>query len=264
VKISFVDPRGDEWGNHLRANIAHSSSLGIPYVGLPLGRHPQRLAVVGGGPSTLEIKDELRAWDGQVWAINGAWGWCRDNGIDAAFFSVDPNPIVADLCRGAKRAFLGSVCDPSAFAALAGTCMIVKTFPDNRPHTILAGSTTATMAPEVGVRCGFTDITFFGCESSYPRDQTRTLHDDGTVTLQTHAYMRERVTSIMIVRAAGEDFVTEPEYLIQAETLADAFKAAPHILKDRSGGLLSAMIKDPDYDLLAVSPEIAADICPKT
>lgn len=259
MKIEFREPPNEEKRRRLLENVAHSKSLGLPYVGLPLCRIPWPLAVVGGGTSVRKHLETLKNWPGDIWAINGAWRWCRDNDIDAAFFSVDPAPGVADLARGAKRAFLGSPCHPDTFAALADTCMIIRTPPD--PAGIYAGPTTATYGPEIGARCGFQHITFFGCESSYEHDPGATRGANG-VTLQTHTYMRESVTSLILVKVEGEDFLTEPEYLLQALWLSNVLRAFPQLYAEESGGLLRALIqaKEWDYDIIGVSQEIAEDL----
>jgi hypothetical protein len=45
-------------------------------------------------------------------------------------------------------------------------------------------------------------------------------------------------------------------YLAQAELLAELIRSAPGVFCDRSGGLLSALVADPEYDIVAASKDI--------
>jgi hypothetical protein len=79
-----------------------------------------RLAIVGGGNSIKEHVDELRSWDGDVWAVNGTINWCMDNGIKAAFYTIDAQPLenwVYPLHR-IKRAVLAADCNPDVISKL--------------------------------------------------------------------------------------------------------------------------------------------------
>jgi hypothetical protein len=218
-------------------NEAYAGSLGFPWFGRA-GR--PRLAIVGGGPSIARKIDALRRWDGDIWAINGAHNWLRDKDINSTFFSIDPKPIVAKCCAGAKRAVLATCCDPSVFDALKGADITaVKIGPGGLEN----GPTSATTAPVIATEMGYRQLTFFGCESSYG-DITHAYHGDV-------AY-----GSLLQVACNGESFLTNPAFFMQAEMLAALIREAPSVFKDESGGLLSAMVADPDYDITAASQSI--------
>ena len=68
----------------LAAHMAHTATLGLSSIG-QAGAVRDRVAVVGGDPSLYRHLNELRAFDGEVWAINGAWHVLQQAGIDATF-----------------------------------------------------------------------------------------------------------------------------------------------------------------------------------
>ena len=103
------------------------------------------------------------------------------------------------------------------------------------------GPTTATAIPILAVKRGHKNITFFGCESSYGET--------------THAY-QDLNAELMQVRCNGQDFLTDPTMMMQAEILGRQIRAAPNVLHENSGGLLRAVIADPEIDVLAAHQSI--------
>lgn len=194
----------------------------------------QRLAVVGGGPSVSDRIDELSAWEDEIWAINGAFGWCLKHGIDPAFFSIDPLPQTAAHGRGATRAVLATWCHPNTFDALKEAQISAV-----RPKS--HGATSATAAPAMAIEAGYQDVVFYGCESSFGE--------------QTHAYGNRGIGNLMKVSCNGEEFLTTPDMMMQAEFLGELIRQAP-CFSERSGGLLSAFIASPEIDVIAATPLI--------
>lgn len=210
----------------LARNVAHAKSLGLPVLGQA---RASRLAVVGGGPSVAEHYEELRNWPGEIWAINGTYRYLTGKGVSCRFFSTDPLPGIADLCKGAD-AILATRCDPDAFSAAAS----VETVDiEDMPR----GPTTASCAPLIAAQCGFQQVSIFGCEGSFGES--------------THAYGTPRDVRLLKVVCNGRTFLTSPQMMQQVEYLADIMREAPAFLVDRSGGLLSACIADPDIDVIA-------------
>lgn len=200
--------------------------------GYPAPSGSGRLAVVGGGPSVARHIEQLRLWPGDIWAINGAAQWCERNGISSFMFSVDPSVHLAAECRGVKRAILATHCDPSAYEALKGAT-VYQVSPD------VPGPTSAVGATVSAIEAGYSGITFFGCESSY--------------TGTTHAYNCEDVPDLIRVECGGSDYLTKPEYLMQAKQLAQVIRELPTFYSERSGGLLAALIADPRHEVVGVS-----------
>lgn len=192
------------------------------------------LAVVGGGASIKSNIDVLRNWDGDIWAINGAYWWCRDNGIDAYLYSVDPDPILKNYTKNADKVVLSQQCDPSAFIGRETFCI----------KGDLPGPTSATAASLGAINCGYTMVTWFGCESCYYET--------------SHAYEDRSPDDLLKIKCNGEEFLTKLDLILQAEHLSRYILAAPHIFKEESGGLLRSMMGGTDFDAIAGSKYIHA------
>jgi hypothetical protein len=217
----------------LRQNAAVNAARGLPKLGArPLA---PRLAVVGGGASAARNIGYLRAWNGEVWAINSAYAWCVAHGIKARFYAVDGRPVIASLAKGATQAVVSLRCAPETFAALEGAD--VETIDADMTH----GPSAATTAALVGIACGHRHISFFGCESS--------LSDAPNGPAASPQDYSEK----LLIAAHGGQYLTNPGLLMQAEHLAEIIRAAPHVYETRSGGLLAALVLDPDYDVVAAT-----------
>lgn len=232
LSVTYTGAASDE---KLEANRRHAKSLGLKG---PEKMDRPPLAVVGGGPSVHERLDELRAWPGDIWVSCGAFPWARENGLEGVFFSADPQPLVADLARGATRAVVSSCSDPSVFAALEGADVTVFDLYETEEESN-HGVSTATAAPVLSAVMGYPSVSFFGCDSSY----------EG----QTHIYGGAAPESAITVACGGVLYDTTLQLLAQAECLAEVMRAAPGRFICRSGGLLAAMIETPDYDVVAVT-----------
>lgn len=197
-----------------------------------------RLGVVGGGPSIQHHIEDLRSWPGDLWAINGAWNWCKDRGIDAWFFSIDPLHGEGHLVQGADKVILSDQTCPEAWLAASGDV--------RRARNPYAGPTSAVAASVLAIRSGYDGATFFGCEGSYsPR---------GT----THAYATPDNSTPIRLSCGHDSFLIKLELILQAEQLADVIRAFPSRFSEESGGLLRALIEHDDYDVTHVTPELMA------
>lgn len=236
MKIDFKGraPITDEQAEE---NIAYSRSLGLPE--LRQVRGP--LAIVGGGPSIHVFEQVLAKWPGDIWAINGAWRWCRDSGIDAVFYTVDPEACAVPLAQGAKRAVLAYSCAPELFDSLKGAnIQLIDT------HAFITGPSSATTAIIPAIHCGALPITFYGCESSYSN------------TTRTHAYQNNPSRFWLKVRVGDEVFLTEPALVVQAVELAACIRKWPTLFREQSGGLLRALVNNPEWDAVEVSNDLNA------
>jgi hypothetical protein len=217
-------------------NIEAAAARDLP--GIPrLSRLGRKLVVIGGGPSISDYQDELctLAVDPMtdVWAVNGAWIWCQDRGIDATFFAVDPHPIVLNWLQAKdgslpKRTILSVCCDPKVFDRLSGSEIIALA---QGKEDLKGGSSTAGLAPHLAMLMGYSGVIFYGCESSYQMGMS-------------HAYMHEARDEEMIIVADGCEHLTAPDFMMQAKELAAFINAFPEYLTERSGGLLRALIND--------------------
>lgn len=239
-KITFI-PRTAAGEEAVTRNIEHSTRLGHPLI-TESGPVARSLAVVGGSPWAKDYLEELKAWDGDIWAINGAFSWCLGNGIDATFYTIDPMPGIADIAATAKRAILATCCHPDTFAALKGRPIEVFPFKE-----LPSGTTSACTAPMAAAARGHAHITLFGCESSF---ETR-----------IHGYdWPEGGESFVIVECGGEEYRTTPQLIMQAEYLAETARELPFFIDVRGRGFLPALIEHGDYSVLKVSPDIMESI----
>lgn len=201
--------------------LARNLSLSDKY---PLFSGNGDLAVVGGGHSILKHIEALRNWPGDIWAINGTWEWCRENGIRAYFYSIDPKPLLIPFVGGI--AILAGHCAPGAFEAAD------KAYRIKEP---VLGPTSAVAATAAAINAGYRTVTFFGCEGSY----------QGSTT---HAYDDRYVRDLVRVQCGGSH-LTKLEFILQTEQLANVIRRFPKIYSERSGGFLSALIEHGDYDV---------------
>lgn len=239
IKFTFKQAESSE---ELSANTARTRTLGLPEIHGGIARRP-RLMVLGGDPYIEDRLEEIKSWDGDVWAINGAFQWARRHGINATFFTIDAAAVVATLLDGVERAVIASFCHPSVFDRLMSQGAEVHTFDTGSGHGEIGHSaTSATASPHAAVICGYSQVVYYGCASNYR---------DG----RSHTYKQDNFPLVEI-RAGGETYRTNAAFFGQAEFLAAAIRAAPHVFSERSGGLLGALVADPDYDITAVSREI--------
>lgn len=222
----------------LARNRAYSGSLGLPDF-REFRRAAGPLAVVGGGPSIADHADTLKRWPGDVWAINGAFQWCIRNGIDAVFYSIEPGRHLARHAQGAGRAIVADVCNPRTFRVLRGRDAYRAPISE-----IGHGSTTACTAPLLAAHAGYEKVVLFGCESSFGED--------------SHAYPEGVPDKNRLkVRCDEWEYLTTPQFFMQAEYLADILRALPDYLSEQSGGLLRAAVRDREIDVVAASRELA-------
>lgn len=234
MKINFI-AGGCVTPDVLARNKVLSSARGLPCVFDGTDKR-WPLAIVGGGPSLPSWQDELGQFPGEIWAVNGAYHWCRAHGIDAAFFTLDPSPWQGG--EPAHKAILADCCDPSVFDHATGR---IETFPfGDLPN----GSTTASTAPMIAARRGHESVTLFACESSF--------------VTREHAYVHQGPTeSRVLVTCGGTEYMTTPQLIMQAEYLADVARGVPGYVRVKGEGFLPALIEHGDYDVLKVSRDMA-------
>lgn len=189
-------------------------------------RERPKLAVVGGGHSAAEHIDELKAWDGDVWAIKGTVRWLFDHGIKSTLVSCHPY-YDDDWANCADRALLSSACPKGLFESLRCPIEIFHT-DVKRERMIVGGCTTLAKTPHLALLMGYREVHFFGADSSA----------DGA----SHTYQDKSSVRLNIV-CDGREFSAQPDWVWQAEHMQQLFEAGPRVYKNRSGGLMEAMIK---------------------
>jgi hypothetical protein len=196
------------------------------------------LAIVGGGPSILNYTYTLQSWSGPVWAINRSWKWCRDNGIEATFFSYDANPSVTEMVDGAEKAILGKKVDPMVFNRLSGKSVWIGTGD-------ISGTTSVGEAIVTGLVTQHPKVTLFGCEGCFQPKQS-------------HAYAHFESRDELVIWCGGMHFWTNPQMLMASVELSSFIRSAPDVLNERSGGLLRAMVETPEYEIVGYSEGLEA------
>lgn len=240
----------------MMGQVVQAKALDLPQIEGGLGIFPdngRKLAVVGGGRSIIECEDKLRNWDGDIWAINGTYHWCKVRGIDPTFISCDPHIIVSQWAKNVKKALVTTRSHPDVFKVLREAEAEVRTFDLEGERKVMSGSSTATASIHLAVLHGYKNITYFGCESSYPPGGS-------------HAYMHEPRAQELIVEVGDEHFHTAPDFLIQALEMANIFRMTGKDggLKDESGGLLRALIDNYAYRIIWVSKGLMDNLKRKT
>jgi hypothetical protein len=230
----------EEW----QAQKRYSRGLGLPEIG-STGAAAPNLAVVGGSPGLRRQLDDLRAWDGEIWAINSTWRYLRDHGIDSTFYRIDPNwaPGHEKMYEGVTHAVLGDTCASRAFDDLmaAGASIELAKLGEGGHW---AQTTAAGTAPFLAAARGHHRITFFACESSF-----------GGFWVRTHAYRNEKATPVQ-VRCGGRKFWTSPQMIMQAEWIAQAARECPDRIAVAGEGFLAALIEHGDYEITRIARDL--------
>jgi len=234
AKIPFVglDPVSEAV---FKRHWEYSHGLGLPEV----QENQIPLAVVGGGKSATHNVKELQEFDGEVWGINEAFLWCKDNGIEATFYAIDPNEGLENACGGAKKAILGDTCAPTLFKALEGAEIQLASI--RGEDSIQATISAAATAPFIAARCSHTHLTYYGCEGSF--------------TGETHIY-RNAPNPRLWVNCGGEEYMTTSQYVMGTEFIAQVAKVVPTWITAADKGFLSSLIKYGDYEVTHISREI--------
>lgn len=227
---------GSATEDEARINWESSRKRGLP-TALEHVKGSGRLAVAGSSPN-VDIEG-LRAWDGDIWAVNGTAAYLAKRGIKSTLLTIDPfNYDCADILPGIfgpiESAIVESCVNPLVFDALAGKDVCTLNVWPWLPDPINGGSTTATRAPFLALRVGYTEISFFGLEGSF---------EAGRSHVMKHALNSWHALTI---EAGGERYLTGVEFMLQSDNLAKMIREFPAVFKDRSGGLLGAMIEHPD------------------
>lgn len=212
--------------------------------------HDVPLAIVGGGPSVAEHVAELKEWPGDIWGINQTASWLSHHAPKANtyLFTVDPDEALGApiFTAGVQKAILGSACHPSLFEALRGKDVRMFHCRDidglNLP-CLGGGRCSAARASMQAAWQGYLSVTYYGCEGSFGKT--------------THAYRNETRVNQFIVLAGGQEYITTPDLFVNTQDLVSEILEYPKALKEKSGGLLRAMIEYPDtWEVVALSASL--------
>lgn len=235
----------DEAGR--KQNLSSVLLRGLPIV-QQLPEQTEPLAIVASGPSVSDYLEELRGWDGKIWAINGAYDFLLECGIvPDGFFGMDPLPGLAQYLEKTKPGttfYICSICDPAVFDNLQSRNVLLW-HPDGEgveyppDQWVIGGGTTAiTRAPFLALLQGFRDITVFGADSSF-RNGDPYCYRWGT-------YDCDIDQPRFLVEANGEGpFETELGLMKQVSQLHVLHQRFAGRLKFKCDGLLAAFMRAP-------------------
>jgi hypothetical protein len=260
AKIRFcggppVSPEGIEF------NSVYSRSLGFP-LAKKVPAHDRHLAIVGGGPSVKDYVEEIGAFKGDIWGINGACGFLRERGIESTFISVDPHEIVARWAKGATRALISVRVDPKVFEALNGAEIKLFELAQDKDGGVRCFSSTASLGFDLATDLGYRTVVWYGCEGSW---EGSTAVSAGNKDDKTHAYpepSEKRDERMVVLCQDGKEYLTAPDFYVQSCELAEIIRKFSRHFSERSGGLLRALVDKPEHDITKVSRALMAILQP--
>jgi hypothetical protein len=245
VLESLLPVTDEEFLKNLTTNLERSIPRCEP---LP-ERENNRLAIVGSGPSVRDYLDELRTFDGHVWAINGAYNFLQDNGIVAnGFVGCDPLLGLSDYLKRPNPAttfYLAGTCDPTTFDAVEGQDVrmwFLKSQNIKYPGglwVVTGGTTCLLRAPFLAWMLGFRNVSIYGADSSFDTDG-RYCYTDGTYQWDSEA----PVNWVMTENGEGP-FPTEICLMKQATQFHAIKQLWRGEMTFRCGGLLDAFMRSP-------------------
>lgn len=218
----------------LAKNKAYCRGLDVPQIKAgSVGAASHFVAFVGGAPTVANHVDELKNFDGEIFAINDTYFWCKEQGIDATLYTIDcfynPDGEI-------ERAVLGDTVCPE----LADKCKDLEIVQLN--DGIDCRTTSAGTAPMWAIWRGHKHVTFFGCDSGF---------EDG----KHHVY--DAPGSNMIwVDIDGTEYQTSPQMIMQAEEMAAIAREFPGYVTVKGDGLLPTLIDHGEYEVTHVCSNI--------
>lgn len=205
-------------------------------------------AVVGGGPGLKYSLDVLRTWEGDIFGVNDTAAYLSKNGIACNLYSIDSTPVAYPTGILIKDAYLATRSDPSQFRPYSYDNIYTFDIAEDGFGGVQGGPTAVTRAPHLFLRMGYTGVVLFGCEACF--SDLNETHVTGT---QKVAY-----DNMLVIHADGHDFVTNASLFMQTQFLVDLINRHPQYIKNASGGLLAAMLADPDWDCVAIGEDLKA------
>jgi len=242
--------------DQLLANVSGAVRLGFPQV-WPQPAKPERIALVGSGPSLNDTAEELRelVWSGaKLVTLNGAYHWCIERNLKpSAQIVLDARPTTSRFVQPAVpdcRYYVASQCHPDVFDALVGrphvglwhSVVRVKDEPDQIVAALdryyaghwtgIPGGTTVAMRALLLLRTlGYLRFDLFGVDSCWMGEEHHALAQP-----ENDAERRLRITVAPSDRPdLARDFWCAPWHAQQLEDFllivrhhGDSFQLAVH------------------------------------
>ncbi len=205
-------------------------------------------AVVGGSPNLPAMLPVLREWKGDIFAVNATSGYLSDQGIPNYLYAIDCDPTPWRIGPLVKGAVFASRVDREQYKQFKRKQVRVFEMAEEDNKTgIEGGPTAACRSPHLFLRMGYRAVYYFGC--------------DGCFSNETHITGNQDVAkaNMIIVRVNEIDYLTNAALLLQNEHIVDVIKKYPQFLFNASGGLLKAMLENPDtWEVVAITDDLKA------
>jgi hypothetical protein len=238
-------------------HVAYARQTGFPFC--KPGDRDRPLAIVGSGPSVADYLHELQRWPGDIWAINGAFDFLDENGIDNAdFIGCDPQSLMTKFLQKPRKDakyYLATLCHPEVFDLMKGYDVRLWNMsePDmefqSGEYAIYGGSTCLTRAPFLASFLGYKSITVYGADSSY----TETTHAGNR---DQYNFPKDRNENIF-VKVDGRTFETNAPMAHQASNICAIRSIFGDKVEFRCGGLAKALLQSTAKDFDALVGEAA-------
>ncbi len=196
-----------------------------------------KLAIVASAPSVTNYVDTLKEWDGEIWGVNGAFGWMIHRGIKPdAFIGIDPEWFLKDYLPDPPQDatyYLSSQVHPCVFDHLKDRKVHLWFQADDQVKfpigsvTVPGGSTCLGRAPYLACLLGWQDVHIFGGDSSF--------------THKTHVYGGELPERFVYAEANGKTYKTLKNLLMQACDMVQVVQNFPGSITVHGEGLLQSM-----------------------
>lgn len=214
----------------VKKNVRHNIQQGWIEIS-PHETNNEEVMILGGGPSTAEFLEDIkkkRAEGVKLVALNGAYGWCIENGltpsalimVDAREFNARFSKPVVDGCKY----LIASQCDPAVFEGLpkertyiwhTTTEMIRDILNEHSEiwYVVPGGSTVLLRAIPLLRMLGFKKFHLYGCDSCLSADKH-------------HAYAQPENDAAMVLPAivGGRTFHCHAWMVSQAQEFMDMIR----------------------------------------
>jgi hypothetical protein len=235
--------------NALMANVKSSVARDLDWFRVR-DAHDGHVAIIGGGPSVLDMIDEVkwRQSQGQkIWFLNNAARVLGSVHADAQVI-LDARPENQEFITSADEYLIASQCDPGIFDILEGANVtlwhvntpgmteLLKDEKDRYAYLIGGGTTVGMNAIALAYCRGYRKIHLYGFDSSYRG-------------CQHHAYAQplndnERTTTVLY---GNKTYICAPWMASQAQEFADQlpqYEADGCVITAHGSGLLQDIWND--------------------
>jgi hypothetical protein len=239
-KIFDINPVLDK--GKRQANIDAALKRNIPHCMFRSKPRSGSVAIVASGPSVTHEVETLRAFEGELWGINGAFAWLRHRGLAPhAFIGLDPEWFLKEyLIDPPKDAtyYLGACVDPQVFDHLKGHNVRMwfpadseVKYPRGVP-TVPGGSSCLARAPYLAYMLGYVDVHVFGGDSSYT-DRTHVYSEPGNCPTKEQG--------MVLAQSNGKVFKSAKNMILQASDMVEVATNFPGTITIHGGGLMPEM-----------------------